>query len=358
MVFDFEDSDIKIYKRYKQEDIDKYIDLYLREKKLGINFDALFRMCRLDINKKKGFLKFLRTNNVRNNLELQKTLNISDVIDDYTSHLLLCFFMLNSSNEMFNYVERNFIEEYVRNESEIEGIDEKTYEGRMIREGLEVMYRFLHSPQNDSTTGSIMLTDLHEQLFSKVEYGKYARQLRTDIRFFPGTGIELEDPYLIPRALRNSDKQFDELYKQAEEMANSEIEDRMFMVNSFLEKLMKYKVEIIRIHPFSDGNKRSTRGLVNYLLEKAGLPPVYVRINEQGKYQEALIDAMKDNNYQTIINFYKNKLCDSIEELIVNPFVYAIDKYHEERVKEEEKRQKGSNLVRVLKVEEKKNKNE
>ena len=30
MVFQEEDSDIKIYKRYKQEDIDKYIDLYLR----------------------------------------------------------------------------------------------------------------------------------------------------------------------------------------------------------------------------------------------------------------------------------------------------------------------------------------
>lgn len=344
MVFTDEDNDIKLYKKYSEEDIEKYINLYLKEKKLGINFDALIRMCRMDINKKKHFLKTLRTNP-----ELHKIIDINDVIDDYTSHLLLSFFMLNSSNEMFSYVERNFIQEYVRNESEIEGIDEKSEEGKMIREGLEVMYRFLHSKENNSTTGSIMLTDLHEQLFSLVEYGKYARQLRTDVRFFPGTGIELEDPYLIPRALRQSDRLFDELYEDAEKMANSDVEERMFMVNPFLEKLMKYKVEIIRIHPFSDGNKRSTRGIVNYLLERAGLPPVYVKINEHDKYQEALVDAMKNNKYQTMINFYKNKLCDSIEELVVNPFAYAIDKYHEDKIREEEKRQKGSNLIRVLK---------
>ena len=352
MVFQEEDSDIKIYKRYKQEDIDKYIDLYLREKKLGINFDALFRMCRMDLNKKK---KFLRT--LRENPELHKILDVNDVIDDYTTHLLLSFFMLNSSNEMFNYVERNFIEEYVRNESEIEGIDNSS-DGKKIRTGLEVMYRFLHSPNNNSTTGSIMLTDLHEQLFSQVEYGQYARQYRTDTRFFPGTGIELEDPYYIPRAMRQADRQFDELYEESEKIANSDIEKRMYMVSPFLEKLMKYKIEVIRIHPFPDGNKRSTRGIVNFLLERAGLPPVYVKISEQNKYQEALIDAMKHHNYQTITNFYKNKLCDSIEELVVNPFVYAIDKYHEEKSKEEEKKQKGSNLIRVLRIEDQKKEEE
>ena len=64
-------------------------------------------------------------------------------------------------------------------------------------------------------------------------------------------------------------------------------------------ELMKYKAELIRIHPFPDGNGRSVRGLVNFLLERAGLPPVYVKYSELDKYQEALIQAMKYGDYQT-----------------------------------------------------------
>ena len=125
------------------------------------------------------------------------------------------------------------------------------------------MYRFLNSPENTATTGSNMITDFHEKLFSYIENGRYGRQYRTDTRFFPGTGIELEDPYKIPRAMWNADVKFDELYKEAKDIYDSEIEDRMPKINPFLEKVMEYSVEIIRIHPFPDGNKRSTRASIN-----------------------------------------------------------------------------------------------
>ena len=341
MVFFDEDSDIKIYRRYSQDDINRYINLYLKEKQMGINFDALFLLAHKDLKKKKWLINEIHKGTTF-------PFDVNDWIDDYSMHLLTVFFILNSSNNMFSYVERNFIEEYVRNESEIEGVDYKTPNGKEIQAGLETMYRFLHSKENDSTTGSIMITDLHEKLFSHVEYGQYAREYRKDTRFFPGTGIELEDPYLIPRCMRQADRQFDELYKEAEKMSSSEIEDRINMVNPFLEKLMKYKIEVIRIHPFPDGNKRSTRGIVNFLLEKAGLPPVYVKYSELEKYQEALIQAMKYGNYQTITNFYKNKLCDSIEELVIDPFVFAINEYQKAEEEKEAKRQKGSNVLRLF----------
>lgn len=350
----YNDDDVKIYRRYSNEDIEKYINFYLKSLKTGISFDALFYMCHKHLKKKKKLLELLHDENP----ELKKTLNVTDVIDDYTTNLLSIFFMLNSSNEMFNYVERHFIDEYVRNESEIEGIDYKTPNSKEFKEGLEIMYRFLLSKENDSTTGSIMLTDLHEKLFSHVEYGKYARQYRTDIRFFPGTGIELEDPYLIPRCMREADKQFDELYEEADKIYNSSMDDRLRSIKPFLEKLMKYKIEIIRIHPFPDGNKRSTRGIVNFLLKRAGLPPVYVKFSELEKYQEALIQAMKYGEYQTITNFYKNKLCDSIEELVINPFLYAIKVYNDQVDAEIARKQAKavipeSNVLRLLRKEEK-----
>lgn len=346
MVYSEEDNDIKIYRKYKQEDIDKYIDLYLREKKLGINFDALFLLAHKDLTRKKWLI-----NEIHKGTKLP--FNVNEWIDDYSMHLLTVFFILNSSNNMFNYIERNFIEEYVRNESDIEGVNDLSIHGKEEMLGIESMYRYINSSENQYTTGSMILTDLHEKLFSYVE-GSYSRRYRTDFRYLPNSGYELECPELIVRSMRASDRMFDELYEESEKMSRSEIEDRINMVNPFLDKLLRYKAELIRIHPFPDGNGRTVRGLINILLERAGLPPIYVKAIERTKYQEAMNKANGEHNYTTLINFYKNKLCDSIEELVIDPFVYAINEYNKMEEEKEAKKQKGSNLLRVLKNEDNK----
>lgn len=348
MDFYDEDSDIKIYRRYSEEDINKYIDLYLKEKKMGVNFEALFLLAHQDLQKKKWLLNELHKGT-------KLPFSASEWINDYTMHLLIVFFCLNSSNTMFSYVEQNFIEEYVKNESEIEDVNDLSIHGKQEMKGLEAMYRYIHSGENEYTTGSMILTDLHEKLFSYVDSGTYARRYRTDVRYLPNAGYELEYPELIVRSMRQADRMFDELYEEADLISKKDIEDRIHEVNPFLLKLMKYKAELIRIHPFPDGNGRSVRGLINFLLERAGLPPVYVKANERTKYQEAMNKANSEGNYETLINFYKNKICDSIEELVVNPFVFAINEYNKRREEQESKRQKGSNLLRVFKNESGKN---
>ena len=349
MEYTFEDSDIKIYKRYSEEDINRYIELYLTEKKCGIRFEPLFLLAHKDLIKKNWLLSELHKGT-------KLPIDVNEVIDDYSMHLLTVFFILNSSNKMFNYVERNFIDEYVRNESELEGFDDKSPNVKEMRAGLETMYRFLCSPENDSTRGSTMLTDLHEKLYSHVEYGRYAREYRTEpvIHFFGN--VDVPEPRQIFRAMLNTDNDFDKLYEEADKIYNSEIEDRMHMINPFLERLMKYSVDVIKIQPFPDGNKRSTRGVINFLLQKAGLPPVYVKVSEEKAYKDALEDAMIRQNYRTITNFYKNKLCDSIEELVIDPFVYAINVYNKQEEIKESKKQKGSNLLRLINQEKKKQK--
>lgn len=47
-----------------------------------------------------------------------------------------------------------------------------------------------------------------------------------------------------------------------------------------------------RIHPFDDGNGRVVRLLVNYVLLKAGLPPIVIKTKERKRYLETL--AMAD----------------------------------------------------------------
>ena len=40
---------------------------------------------------------------------------------------------------------------------------------------------------------------------------------------------------------------------------------------------------------------------------------------------------MANSDYRYLNGFYKNKLCDSIEELVINPFEQAIDIYKEQK---------------------------
>lgn len=339
---------------FSDADIKKYIEIYLNNQAMGINFDALFELGRKDLDKKKWLLDTLHDDKKYDVFPV----NVEEMINDYTMHLLLVFFILNSSNNMFNYVNKNFIDEYVKNESEIEGVNDLSMHGVEEMKGLEEMYRYINSGENEYSTGSLILTDLHEKLFSAADGGAFARSYRTDTRFLPGSGVELEDPYMIVRSMRKADKMFDELYELSDEMYNSEIEDRVHMINPFLDILMKYKAELVRIHPFPDGNGRSIRGLINFLLERAGLPPVYVKAVEKSKYYEAMNKAIVDNDYKYLIGFYKNKLCDSIEELVINPFTTAINMYKSEKEKYNRNRLDGQNLKRALSYEFKPKKND
>lgn len=247
-----------------ENDSKKYIEIYLNNQRMGINFDGFISLGEKAFNEKEEFLKKIHKDRSAFTQE-----EINKEIDNYTKDLLLIFFTLNSSNNMFSYVQKNFINEYVINESEIEGVNSSTETGKEVMAGLERMYKYIHSDEEKSNVGRILITDLHEQLFSYVEGSTESRAYRTDVRFFPGTGIELEYPLYIPRAMREVDRVFDELSDMSKKIYNSDIDSRLEMLDLFLKKMMQYKAEVVRINPFPDGNKRSTRGMVNYLDRKS-----------------------------------------------------------------------------------------
>jgi hypothetical protein len=352
------DDDVKIYRKYSLEELKKYIDFYKQEYTMGIDFNDLLEKCHHHLNLKKWLLSELH----KRNTKVYETLNVSDMINDYTMNLLKKFFVLDYFNNMFIFLEENFIEGYVRNESQLEGVNDLTIHGKNEMLGLEEMYKYIISDEEKSSNGSMLLTDLHEKLFSCFDGGLNARAYRRDMAYLPYSGVELEDPLYIPRMMRQADRMFDELCRDADTIRNCPVENRTLIVtvpdkrgvdrnttliNLFLEKLMKYNAELVRIHPFPDGNGRAIRGMVNYLLMRAGLPPVYIKTVERGKYHEAMNKAIVEYDYEFLVNFYKNKLCDSIEELIVNPFEKAIHQYRKQKKKQEVWEQQGSNLQKI-----------
>ena len=87
---------------------------------------------------------------------------------------------------------------------------------------------------------------------------------------------------------------------------------------NYLDRCVVLGCQLIKVHPFPDGNGRTTRGFINKLLEDAGFPPVYITLAERDEYHDAMGKAIGDGDYSEIKNFYRYKICDSIIELDIN----------------------------------------
>ncbi len=71
-----------------------------------------------------------------------------------------------------------------------------------------------------------------------------------------------------------------------------------------------------RIHPFSDGNGRTGRMLMNYMLLKSGYPPIIIKKSRRGDYLDALGVGNKLDLNETDQKYFKELIKYLAEELI------------------------------------------
>ena len=145
-------------------------------------------------------------------------------------------------------------------------------------------------------------------LYSKCPYSSFGGKLRDNTAYLEDTNIEVMDCESAKRyfnsLILNSDKIFNRLSEND--------------VLGYINDCIIQTVDLIRAQPFADGNKRTFRAILNLLLKKINIPPIYIEKYERGVYKKVLIEAMKSGNYEAIINFYYYKICDSIMNLDVN----------------------------------------
>ena len=73
---------------------------------------------------------------------------------------------------------------------------------------------------------------------------------------------------------------------------------------------------LVAIHPFSDGNGRTARLLMNLLLLRGGYPPVAVRPEDRKTYLDALEDASLSGNIQRFQRFLYGRLDATLGEYL------------------------------------------
>lgn len=227
------------------------------------------------------------------------------------TNLIRLYYGLYPEGINFDLTKKNFIKKYIENECAIEEVHDKEE-----IDGIREMYQYIHSDEIDDGFNIYTLKELHRILYSKVPYPEFGGKTRNDDRYLPGTGTDLCPWWMINSRLFEISPEVDLLYRYAKELR---ITRNVEHILDFIEKVVKLNCELILIHPFPDGNGRCIRGFTNKLLESAGLPPIYVKLNERTEYHKALNLANTEGNYEDIINFYKYKICDSIIELDIDP---------------------------------------
>lgn len=89
----------------------------------------------------------------------------------------------------------------------------------------------------------------------------------------------------------------------------------------YIEYCVKLTADLIKYQPFKDGNKRTFRSLLNLMFKVKNMPPVYIRPKEREEYLKVLFEAIEQGKYDDLVKFYYFKICDSIYELDVEPYL-------------------------------------
>lgn len=79
-------------------------------------------------------------------------------------------------------------------------------------------------------------------------------------------------------------------------------------------------IEFVKIHPFLDGNGRTSRLLMNLELIKAGFPPVVIELEDRLEYYKALDIAHTENDYKPFLELMKKVVEKSFE-----PYFYVLN---------------------------------
>lgn len=231
----------------------------------------------------------------------------------YINLLLNVYYDLNYDKTEFNTMKKSFIRKYIFNESEVEGVD-IAHEKEEV-DGLKEMYMFMHTEEFDKDFDIFSLKTLHEKLFSCTPYPEFGGNFRSSHAYLDGAKTNLCDWSYIFLSLRDLDSEVTEIKEMASTIKDSHDAK---MILYYFDKCIELSCKLIKIHPFADGNGRTIRCFTNKLFEDAGLPSVYIKVDEKSKYLSAMQKALDLEDYSEINSFYRFKLCDSIIELDIN----------------------------------------
>lgn len=228
----------------------------------------------------------------------------SDLIDNYVEQLR---FAPN------NYAKYVFENTYIYNDSRMEGL------AVSIEEASEIVTDLRNNLQNSqycteeneaylSVAGHYLMYQdifavpvkdslnvydsfkLNKDLFAYYPHPEFGGNLRQNNVVISGAKFETVDYHDIFNELAKVDQEIKSFFKDKDRMKASD----------YIKHVVRMHHRITVIHPFPEGNGRTTRAFMNVQLVRAGLTPVYIKVEEKKNYIAALEKADIEKNYDDL----------------------------------------------------------
>ena len=225
--------------------------------------------------------------------------------DKYLPQNLIEFYYQATDDIKFDLLKKSFIKKYIYNENEVEAAH-TSWERRGLRE----MYNFIHE-YDTSKMDIYTILELHEQLYKYAPNKDFGGHFRNSDAHINNSTANLMEWSRISYEIIKLKSYTIELIQRGKELNGTNNFDELF---KYIEECIILNTDLLKIHPFYDGNGRCIRGFTNMLFELANIPPIYVPIEEKEKYKSAIRKTDEDI-YKDIIIFYYYKICDSIIDL-------------------------------------------
>ena len=227
---------------------------------------------------------------------------------------LIKFFYSLFPHPYFDLGIKNFKAKYILNETDIAHVsaDDEFLKYELM--GMAEAYKYIENYEFiDGEFTLFEAKELHKKLYSHAPYPEGAGVFRNHPAYWKNSGIELCEFQHILR-------EFCALSDEFDRVISIDIDQNPDNLIPYIRESIILTTKLLKIHPFSDGNSRTSRALLNLMLKKVNIPPVYILPNEIELYKKGLKKALahtdyNEENFESIITFFMYKICDSLVEI-------------------------------------------
>ena len=265
------------------------------------------------------------------------------IMDKIDSRLLgntidsMDFIMLDPKH----YTGAKFIQNYIYNDNKIEGVS-------MDRSHLNYVLADLNYKKNSSeffeqtsedvcmTIGNLELQSyvnntndkvsikkcryLHELLYKYVPYPDDNGKFRINDAILQRGTVQPIPFNEIPH----------EIEKLEEELVYFVENCDKYKISEYIEQVAYFVYKFIVIHPFSDGNGRISRAILNWMLSLRKIPPIYIDERNKCEYYNSLSEIDQNSNFIPFIMLIEKRIISTMMEFNSYLFTEELDFFEEE----------------------------
>ena len=247
----------------------------------------------------------------------------SDLIDNYAEQLKF------APND---YAKNVFENTYIYNDSRMEGLNVAIEEASEIvtdlRNNLQnsqycseeneaylsvaghyLMYQDIFEVPVRSSLNVYDSFKLNRDLFAYYPHPEFGGNPRQNNVVISGAKFEAVDYHDIFNELAKVDLEIKSFFNDKDGIRPSD----------YIKHVVRIHHRITVIHPFPEGNGRTARAFMNVQLVRAGLTPIYIKVEEKQRYVEALEKADIEKNYDDLYECIFRVMLRSHVELSKEP---------------------------------------